>query len=139
MNINRIRESLSTSVKTFRYNRQMKSLNNLVNISEVTDSDVYNQLYSARECLANYAKANKVRLAFSSSNENNAKLPLKVVVKKAKSEQILNSGFVDTDVNKTSILYLHNSSPVLHNASFEDTYLRRVYRAVAGLINPFNK
>lgn len=57
---------ISKMVENYRYNKHQQELNRLVNI-ENTSETVREELYSAREILANYAKAKNISMEFSNT------------------------------------------------------------------------
>ncbi|MCM1003201.1 MAG: hypothetical protein NC408_02540 [Candidatus Gastranaerophilales bacterium] len=132
---------ISKMVENYRYNKHQQELNRLVKIEDTSET-VREELYSAREILANYAKAKKISMEFS--NTLNQLLVL-VSDRTGKFAEKL----ISADTTKVSTVererecLLENSDGVNYIGhgveSHEDTFLRSVYRTVEELTYALTK
>ena len=134
---------IQTQVRNTRINAKEKEIRRLVDLREVTQPDAYKQLYDARELLANYAKANTVRYTFITATKNVKPNEKKIFIY-AINDKHLTFKRIDSDTKKVEIAYKNNvnfsqdKEVIDHKHSYEDNFLRRVYRTVQKMTTSLN-
>lgn len=136
---------LNKFIENYKYEKHQKELNRLVNLENVTQADAHAQLYDAREVLANYAKANNVRLSFRTVPEE--KLSITVMNKQNVHNGTINSDTSAIETVERPIERMLEDKDGLNyiwkgKESHEDNFLKRVYRQIDMLtysIKPKNK
>ena len=139
---------VSTYIRNAKIEAKEKEIRSLVNLKEVTQPDAYEQLYEAREVLANYAKANNVRFIFETATKN-VKPNEKRINVFAINQRHLDGKRINSDTKATEIVcrerpkFFQDKDGVDYTHKCidwrEDNFLRRVYRAVQYLTESVNK
>ena len=134
---------IQTQVRNTRINAKEKEIRRLVDLREVIQPDAYKHLYEAREVLANYAKANNVRYTFITATKNVKPNEKKIFIY-AINDKHLTFKRIDSDTKKVEIAYKNNvnflqdKEVIDHKHSYEDNFLRRVYRTVQKMTTSLN-
>lgn len=140
---NRIIENLSNRIHKYKYLRTQADINKYVNISkawEVSETSVKyaNELNEIKETIYNFAKKNNVQVdMFIPKNDNK----LQVTVSRFNSENKLGVNKASMDLALNSDISTVSKVKILDGAkykvggisTFEDSFIRRVYRAVDDL------
>lgn len=143
LSINKAIRDVKTYISKVQYDKKQKEINRLINIEGVTQPDAYMELYSARDILANYAKANNLKLSFktvaSDAYSSTPRLAIMAQKKNVVSEAAVNADTkAITAVVRDKGLMLENKDNLQYSVKTrdvqEDTFIRRVFRTIEQLL-----
>ena len=127
MKVSSISSSITKAAKGFKAARHQRQLDRLVNLSEVKDVDSFNKLRTAQSGIANYAKSKNVTVSIEQLGDP-VDTPMIIGVKtkngKTCSTELTPpiTGVLKVELPKTE---------TMKNATTEDGFLRRIYRAIS--------
>ena len=141
---------LSNTLHKIKINKKQAKIDKLVKIDDVHQKETYQVLSEAKEVIANYADANKVRVSFHSFPENKTAAQMKnqmyLLVSRGDIHQvkIIPTEIAKTyakEVEKKAILEKKNGDKYLASGKFfvEDNFLRNIYRSIEELTKYFSK
>lgn len=140
--------NVKKNIKNIKYEQKQKELDKWVNIKEVKQPEAFSELYSAREILANYAKANNIKLTFVTKPiDKYGQRPNLTIWGKQNNHLTMRNVNADTKaittVERHKKLMLQDKDGLDYMVKVKDTkeetFLKRVYRGVEGLKNDFKK
>lgn len=157
-----LRTKITRYISNVKYNREQKNINKYLDLNDNIGADAYNQLYSAKKTIANYAKNNDVRIKISQGTPADVLCDFLRGGGTPRDQfsiwlQIFNrntgmkaQGVVSPKTNKLfpkisrKNVMIHNvETGTQRNASVtsftQDTFLRNVYRKIEELTNKVKK
>lgn len=132
---------LTQNIRNYKIQKKENEIKKYFSYEFIENPEIEQEIYGAREILANYAKANNVRIALLTSPKKMDSLELSV--KPSNSLESLHKTIPATKeplIVKEEIEYTSRNKDgsiekrVMHN-TYEDNLLRRIYRAVEQLTN----
>ena len=143
MNIKNLKQpikAIGTQIKNMRIEKHQAEINKYVNITPGQSDEAYKQIITAQEMLANYAKANNVKINIGDCATSKGKL---INVEVTTHKYITLGETISADTNRvlqaerSNIRFSENKEGLsyLSNGKFtcEDTFLKNLYRIVSNL------
>lgn len=134
---------ISSFVENYKYKKQQKELQNLVNLERVCNPALQ-ELSEIRGTLANYAKAKNIRINIYNPQESHDLMIHVIDNNGIEAQKLINgdSSVIET-VERTRLRMLENSDGLNYLAhgveSHEDNFIRKVYRTVEILTGSLKK
>ena len=148
--VKQVATQVSNYIRNSKIEKHEAKLANFVVIKDLTQKNAEEAIYEAREILANYAKANNVKIYFQSFPKTEPAFPLAnrfigLSVTRGRKVEV---EFVPADVSGTYKKVTKHQALLENKDGFnyvsscenstEDTFIRHIYRCVEKLTNKIN-
>ena len=141
MKTSKIVMNVAQKIRNCKIQKKEAEINKYLSYEFIDNSEIKQEIYEAREILANYAKANNVRIALFTTPKKMNSLELSVTpfssfdslhktIPTTKEPLVVREKIEYTSVGKDGSIEKRE----MYN-SYEDNLLRRIYRAVEQLTN----
>ena len=145
MNVRNLKQpirAIGTKIKNLRIEKHQNEINKYVNITPGENDKAYEQIFTAQEMLANYAKAKNVKINIHDAETSGGKL-INIEVTKPNHTTLGECVNADTklilNAERDNTVLLEDKDGLNHivksKITSEDSFLKNIYRIVENFTN----